>query len=663
MKESELQLKRTELQNRLNKLLEELNLKQDFLPYISRTQFMIFNEFLSKNNRSSSYICGGLGLSATTVIKECEKIIEIAQNQLSRKQQIEYLIKHYGGNESLNSLANAMPEPHRNILLNYMLVLNPNSEEIKKAVGITYDVIDNFEYEVFDLLEKMYPKKLEIDNIINESGGRDFIFNNYANTLNENQHEILVNYTLSYLPQKISQLSKSLKISENEIISENELLIENLNKIIRVNKNLSEALQNPKLSGYRLKIPADKLRKVLSAMPTIHQEFAEAYFGDKKSLNQISRETKLSLGSISSRKIHFYQIFYELSQKNEDELIANYNSKSYKTAQRYSNISTTLVPYIKKLASFEPEINPSTLEGKKQLFAKYLYPFISEDQIKILEENILTPSGKSADTLAQELGDTNYQYIYSTESSICSKLNYIIDKQIEINKLYEKFGGKEELEDLSKLITDVQKIVLNNYYLSLDPNSNSKTLKLLNRAETGKNGFGSIREGLMEKLDDLQKRKKDCQAFISENGGIEFLQKFAEILSEEHKFIFNKTMIDYHYTSLRDVSLNLGKFEQYAIKAQKFICEKLSTVLQKEAWAENVTDKLGELGINKFAKKLSDRDQKILFEYTLNCFAISLTDFCNSTGEKYKYTSKTIKEQTEKLNELVKEKDLYYRGY
>ena len=77
MKESELQLKRTELQNRLNKLLEELNLKQDFLPYISRTQLMIFNEFLSKNNRSSSYICGGLGLSATTVIKECEKIIEI----------------------------------------------------------------------------------------------------------------------------------------------------------------------------------------------------------------------------------------------------------------------------------------------------------------------------------------------------------------------------------------------------------------------------------------------------------------------------------------------------------------------------------------------------------------------------------------------------------
>ena len=56
MKESELQLKRTELQNRLNKLLEELNLKQDFLPYISRTQLMIFNEFLSKNNRSSSYI-------------------------------------------------------------------------------------------------------------------------------------------------------------------------------------------------------------------------------------------------------------------------------------------------------------------------------------------------------------------------------------------------------------------------------------------------------------------------------------------------------------------------------------------------------------------------------------------------------------------------------
>ncbi len=663
MKEAEVQLKRSELQNRLDKLLVELNPKQDLFPCFSKTQAVIFNQFLNRNERSSFSICTGIGLSATNVIKESEKILDIAQVQFSRKQEIEYLLKHYGGRESIESMANALPNNYRIIILNYMLTQNPNREKLKQELGITYDKIDSYEFEAIDLLDKMYPKKLEIDKLVEQAGGKDYIFNVYANSLTETQRAILIDLTLSYLPLNPKQISKNLHIDENEIINENNFLLEDLNKKININNQLLKALQNLSISGLKLNISANKLRKILSSMPTIHQDFAEAYFGDGKSLNQISRETGLSLGTISSRKKHFFEIFYELSLKDEKNFIVNTNAKTFKTVQRFSNTFNLLTPYKKKLAIFEPEIDTDSLEGQKELFKKYLYPFITETQIKIFEENILVNSGKSAEVLAKELGDTNYQYIYSTANSICSKLDYIIDKQIKINELYERFGGKEGLEDLSEFLTEPQKLVLKNYYLNLDPYSNSKTLEILKRTKTGKNGFGSIRESLMEKLDEMLSRKIDCQKFIVENGGLEFLNKFAEILSEEHKFVFNKTMIDYHYTTLRDISLKLGKFDHYAMKSQKLICEKLANCLQKEAWAENIADILGDSGIRRFSDKLSEREQKLLFGFTLNSFALSITDYCNSTGENYAYVSKTSKKQTKKLNELVKEKTIYYRGF
>lgn len=681
MKEKEIQQKRAKLQENMSKLLKGVNLESDLLPYLSPSQKILLKEFFLNQNKSTNSVWYSLGMSASELLKDAEKLVEFCNKLIIKKQEIDYLLKHYGGLNSIKEMANAMPENYKKVLLQFILSPNPSTDNIKEEYGVPASKIDVLEMNVIDLLDEMHPRKLQVDNLVESAGGRDFVFNVFAKTLTENQNEVLTKYTLSYLPLTTNKLSANLQISVNDVLTENNFLLEKLNKIIAINEKLSKALCDPNISGYRLKLTNSKIRKVLSSMPTVHQKFAEEYFGNETSLNQMARNLDMSVSSISSRKKHFFEIFYKFSQKDEDELVVNTTAKSLKTTQRQSRTSGMLIPYIEKLASFEPDINVQNLDDQKKLFEKYLYPYICDDQnqsdeldpnekqklsetrIKIFERYMLTNNGVSAEELAESLGLKGSAYIYATENSIYSKLDYIIDKKIKIDEFYKTYGGVSAVEDFKTFLTKPQKIVLDNYFLSLSPCSNQKTLKLLDRAETGKNGFGSIRESVITKLDEVLKRKNECKDFISQNGGIEFLLKFAETLSEEHKYIFNTTMIDYHYTTLRDVSLKLEKFDHYAQKAQGFILKKLDDTMQKEAWVENVYDKLGDKGIERFIKTLNEREQKILTGFTLNSLALSITDYIEVTNENYSYVSKTNAKLKNKLDELVKAKIALYGSY
>lgn len=300
----------------------------------------------------------------------------------------------------------------------------------------------------------------------------------------------------------------------------------------------------------------------------------------------------------------------------------------------------------------------SDIEEKLQQYSKYinfnteLLPYLDDSFKIVFKKYMIAKNRISARKFAKSLGKSP-NYMRETIMSIYSKIEYIIQRKAEIKEFYKRAGGKNGLEDIKLFLDDKDKIVLDNCFLSKDPNARIKCAKLLN-ISSQKIHFAIRKASNM--IEYVIRKRQETEKFINDNGGEDFLiNEFSYTLSDVEFDVLIYRLMDYHYFSKSDINRQLGLSDGVADYHEQQIKDRLEKYQERKKSIDNLIILSG--GIDNVIDRIyntSDDLHKYVFEqHTIAYAPLSLTEMAENLNTDYNTISEIAKNLDTSLNDLA----------
>lgn len=309
--------------------------------------------------------------------------------------------------------------------------------------------------------------------------------------------------------------------------------------------------------------------------------------------------------------------------------------KKYKHGRQLNSYKRVAEELKKKepFVDFETEVLPYLSENHKYIFKNYMIAPNGELQSEIADNLLLTTGGISR----------AIRYIFTTIDSI-------IERKKQIENLAKKYGGHDALEDLALCLSENERNILYEVVLQIDP----KAMPKYHEKHSDTSG-SFIARNIEKSLDGILSRKKECEKFIKDNGGEDFLiNEFGATLSEEHFEILLHFIMDYHYLTIHEACADWGGAQNYLLVTIKKILEKLEKYKGRKAEVKKMLDAAGgeERVYRELYSKLDDK-KKIIFEQRFLSYSkVEMKDIAKEIGEDLKYVSNHCKYIDRKLKQL-----------
>lgn len=358
------------------------------------------------------------------------------------------------------------------------------------------------------------------------------------------------------------------------------------------------------------------------------------YYIKGKTLRAISRENGTSFQNIHYRR---KKSISEINRVFEDK---QFIAKNQEIINGYANNSIAIK--IRKRASklmenldYRTEVRPFLEDEEKYVFENFISDFNEKEYLKLN-------------------GESNWEKNQSLFSK-CRHVLWLIDIISNNKKDQEEFmnlvGGMEGLSDILDTLTEDEITLIDEAILELSPYSNSNF-----RAKYGLNctEFATLKKSLFSFAKDFSNRRDESKKFIEENGGeIFLLHEFGSTLDDADFFVLSTTMMDYHYRTKREVSLEGEEEDTFVSSREYFIRGKLKKFLEKKSEVDSLVSRIGgEQGLKNLCSGLSNEELTILLEYILAYNPKTKKELRSSLGISYEKFDKIFDELNAKIGEL-----------
>lgn len=242
-------------------------------------------------------------------------------------------------------------------------------------------------------------------------------------------------------------------------------------------------------------------------------------------------------------------------------------------------------------------------------------PFLSEKHKYIFENYMINPTGEYQFEMAEKLNYSDPTGVFRAIEDIFEFIDNVIVLKEKRKAYIKSFGGREKFEDLVLCLPENFKEALYSVMLSINPNAAS-----IYNENHKTNNSATISKHVDYRLKLLEQRKKDCEKFIKDNGGEDFLvNEFGMTLSEDHFNILINFMMDYHYTSDTDVSLEMGVSPNHLLYVKKSIIQKLAEYNERKNQVDALIESAGgtEKVLNEIYLKLNETEKTVFEERIL----------------------------------------------
>lgn len=372
------------------------------------------------------------------------------------------------------------------------------------------------------------------------------------------------------------------------------------------------------------------IEKVLNKLGAEYRDIIVKHYFEHKTFKKIGEETNTSKQNIHEKNKNALKKLGELLRTGYADLADNTN-----------DVPHVLIDYYRKCRAEYEKVKD------KIDFEKELLPYLSEDHKFVFNNVIKEFKVKNLRKLSNELGKSG-PYIRQTVDVIFDKIYLILIRKQEIEKFYETIGGKEQLEDLRLFLDEDQKTVLDKVILSVDPNANRKVKKEISNKKTS---ISKIQKSILNVSEEIFDRRKQCEKFIAENGGEDFLiYEFGATLSDEYFEIMLYTMMDYHYTNLSEFSNDYLEHHGDITAIQEDIKMNLEVYRNRKIEVDKMVEDAG--GVEKLDMlfySLNELEKHVFIERFIAYYQTPQDEMAKNYG----VLEKEISESEIKVNELI----------
>ncbi len=377
---------------------------------------------------------------------------------------------------------------------------------------------------------------------------------------------------------------------------------------------------------------------IIPKLPLSYQRILISYFFEGKKVTEIAKIEGLSHPTISKklkRALSQLKLIMENASILAFENTVSEDLRQTKVMNKMQNV----------LAEFEGKIDYDT----------ELIPYLSDEYKEVFLKYIKTNSITNGVDLSLSMGRNKY-YVVKAAELIINKIRRIIERKQEIAFFYERVGGELGLEDLKLFLNEKEKVILEKYILSINPDAffEAKNDKVFIDSDDKMN-TSDIRD-LNSKIDRILERKQLSKEFIEMNGGEDFLlYDFGSSLIDDHFEVLITTMMDYHYTNKEDVSISLGKGILYVSHAEDQIIRKLDNYYTRKKEIDDLVEAAGgaDKVITEIYNKLDENEKIIFVEYTLAYILPPQKEIADKVGKSTFYVYSVSNALLQKLQDMA----------
>lgn len=282
-------------------------------------------------------------------------------------------------------------------------------------------------------------------------------------------------------------------------------------------------------------------------------------------------------------------------------------------------------------------------------------PFISDRHADVLKNYMCNYATVSMQQIADKYNKSQASNTKRVVNAILKEIDEIIQNKPKVQELVDFFGGTDALEDFSLFLTDEEFGVLKNVVLSPNPSARSIYAHKMNKTFSRMN---VVYNSIFIKFKTIMQRKAECEKFVKENGGEEFLiNEFGHTLNDENFFVLTNFMMDYHYLTEMQSSFENGRPKNYIHYVKKSVMDKLSSYNTRKVEINELIQKAGgtEKVLNEFYLKLTDREKLIFEEQILAYAPLPAAELAEKLGIHQDTVFKTRRKLEARLNSMVEE--------
>ncbi len=278
-----------------------------------------------------------------------------------------------------------------------------------------------------------------------------------------------------------------------------------------------------------------------------------------------------------------------------------------------------------------------------------ILPNLKEKHADVLVKYMLDPKKKQKDCE----GEIGYSRggINVAVKHIFRNIDEIIALKKARDEFVKKYGGWSNLEDLALCLSETERNVLNGVVLSLNPQA---FIRFQEKNPTISLSY--VVRNIEKSLQEVIERKKECDKFIKNNGGEDFLiNEFGPTLSDEHFEFMLMFLMDYHYLSINDAAKKMGR-KHTSLETSLLLIEKhLEDYKTRRKQVNKLIEDAGgtEKVLNEFYLKLGDIDRLIFEERILAYHQTTINELSKKLNISENYCQKRVKNLTNKFNEFV----------
>ena len=531
------------------------------------------------------------------------------KNELKEKEKL-FEIKENEINKCKNQ-----NEDFNNIIENYKKQIY----KIKNEYFILKQILNDKENEIKGLYE--LKRKFNLKDIIEKNSSQFFDYNNYNNLkldftelntkykrLKEEKEQIFINHEL--LKNKLKNYDGDIREKILELNEKKTQYEQNLREIILL-KNENEELKKLNNQYKETFNILNTQNKTLLYKSTL-EEASSNFLSTNLSTQQYKDYLYKNIDELSNKINDLIEKNKELKKKEEN--FSKEKNDLNKEIENYKNTISQMQNYMKELE----EINES--QKKKNLILK------SASCTVFLDENI--PKNKS-DSIEESL---SFKNLLQQNKELNDKL---LLKEENINKLKDKV---KKLEDnYNNLLIENNSIKENNTNISKENNNLYLNISSL---EKEKNELNNNISKLINDINLLNKQKIELNKINQMlNIDKEKLKNLLDDISEKTKEQFSQNKISF------ENKINLLNNENQILKQSIENLQNLvSTFLEKNT-NNNLLNEINN-NLNEITQREKSKDQNILQE----------------KENEIKMRDEKIKEMQITINELTKNKDLFFKS-
>ncbi len=291
-------------------------------------------------------------------------------------------------------------------------------------------------------------------------------------------------------------------------------------------------------------------------------------------------------------------------------------------------------------------------------FDKEVLPNISDKHAYILKNYMCNYSDETMLEIATKFGSGGPCNISRTIDTIMKEIDNIIVGVKNRDEYIKSLGGKNAVEDLMLFLTEKEQEVFKKVILSPNPMAPSV---YANKVGKDVNDVIATKRTIFTQIKYILERKKECEDFIRNNGGEDFLiNEFGATLSEENFEFLLQIMMDYHYLNDRQYSLNVGKLYNYATTTRKQILKFLDDYRTRQKEVDELVESLGgtEKVLNELYLKFDDNRRAVFEERFLAYFPTPYEELAKKLGIKKVTVENHIKKINKAINKMLNENEL-----